>query len=85
MIQVKSSTIKAIGYDEKTGTMIIRFKGDRLYHYATVPIELYNNFMVSQSKGKFFHKNIRGKFESPKDNPDSQTENESTCQKSTQE
>ena len=62
MIQVQSSNIEEIGYSDDS-KLLVRFKGGKVYEYADVPADLFNEFRAAQSVGSFFHKNILGKFE----------------------
>lgn len=60
---VESTTIKTIGYDEATQELHVAFHGSGMYIYQNVPKHLYDAFMISGSKGKYLHQNIRGRFE----------------------
>jgi hypothetical protein len=59
---VESSFIKSIGYDEALMVLQIEFKEGDVRDYKGVSKELYERFMKSESKGKFYLKNIRKKF-----------------------
>ena len=59
MTKVESSTIIAIGYDNKK--LEIQFKNGT-YRYSDVEKEVYDNLLKSESKGKYFYKNIKGKY-----------------------
>jgi hypothetical protein len=61
--EVKSSNIQAIGYDKDSQTLHVKFVGNNVYEYAAVPQELFESFSGSESKGKFFAANIRGRFQ----------------------
>ena len=63
MQKVKSSNIKAVGYDEITQKMRVEFFSGGLYEYDKVPRNTFLAFMKAESLGKYFHKNIRGKFD----------------------
>jgi len=56
---VDSSTILSIGYEPSTSTLEIEFKGTGLYQYYNVPDAIHQEFMASDSKGKFFHAYIK--------------------------
>lgn len=58
---VSSSTIKAIGYSPSSKTLKVQFrgKGEPKYIYPYTKPELYKDFQNAESKGKFFHENIR--------------------------
>ena len=57
---VDSSHMATIGYDSKNGVMELRFKNGSVYRYLNIPQELFAKLKQSPSKGKFFHKYIRG-------------------------
>lgn len=59
---VESSQIAAIGYDAESKTLAIRFNsGQKIYHYAGVPQEVFDGFSTG-SAGKHFSSAVRGKF-----------------------
>ena len=60
MIPVKSSNIKAAGYEN--GTLRIQFSNGSLYNYHEATAELYYDFTEAESQGKFFHQKIKGKL-----------------------
>jgi len=64
---VKSSTIKSVGF--KGDILEVEFIGDGSYVYKGVPKEIYDKLMLSESKGKFFSVNIKGKFDFYKVDP----------------
>ncbi len=59
---VESSNIVSVGYNPKSKVLEICFKGGRVYQYYQVTDRVYQGMMVSQSKGKYFHKMIKGKY-----------------------
>jgi hypothetical protein len=61
---VQSSNLKAVGYDNDSQTMAVQFLNGNIYHYDAVPQSVYDNFMADDSKGSFFSKFVRGKFDS---------------------
>jgi hypothetical protein len=56
-VPVISSTVSEIAYHDMT--IYVKFKNDSIYKYNHANIELYNEFLVCESKGKYFHSNIR--------------------------
>ena len=66
MIQVESSNIKAIGYEDSTQKLDVEFNTGTLYRFFGVDMDIYNSLLAARSKGSFFSKHIRGKFESQK-------------------
>lgn len=61
-VDVVSSNIKSIGYDENDRVLEIVFKGDRIYQYIGVPLDVYTSLMNAQSHGIYFHSNIKDKY-----------------------
>lgn len=65
----ESSTVASGRYDETTGTMFVVFKDKpnptsgeilfREYRYDSFPPELWTQFAMAESKGRFFNRNIR--------------------------
>lgn len=61
MQEIKSSNIKAAGYDVDTGLMRVRFGNGTEYDYP-VKQEVFNEFIGAKSQGKYFHAIIKGKY-----------------------
>lgn len=55
---VKSSSIKAIGYDPATKTLAVRWKNDTLYHYAAVSEKQYSELAQAESHGRHVMQHI---------------------------
>lgn len=67
---VKSSNIRAVGYDPKTKALTVAFHGGATHSYADVPPEKHAGMMgsgkVGHSVGAYFHANIKGQHKSKK-------------------
>jgi len=67
MIPVDSSLIKQIGYDGETLRVQFNDKktgaGGKFYDYRDVPENIYDDLLSAESVGKFFHANIKGKYQ----------------------
>jgi len=61
MKEVKSSNIKSIGYENEN--LIVEYLSGTRYLYKKVPVQLYEQFLEAESKGRFMNSNIKGKFE----------------------
>lgn len=61
-VNVSSSNIASVGYDEASSTLEIEFVGGGLYQYDDVSKEVYEEFLNADSKGKFFAQNIKGSY-----------------------
>ena len=62
--QVESSLIKSVAYDAATSVLtVVLVKDNETYEYSKVPESVYKELMAAESKGAYFVKNIRDKFE----------------------
>lgn len=59
---VSSSNISSIGYDVDSQILEIEFHGGSVYSYSGVPLGEYEGIMNADSKGKYFHANIRNRY-----------------------
>ncbi len=66
LTKLKSSMIQSSGYCPETKTMAVEFNGGRTYLFPGVDPEHYKAFRESESPGRHFHNNIRGKYDSIK-------------------
>lgn len=58
-----SSNLKSIGYDEARKVLAIEFLSSRqVLHYDGVPIETFEELGASSSRGRFYAKEIKGKY-----------------------
>jgi len=60
----ESSLIESVQFDESTWTLDVHMHNKNSYSYSDVPPEVYDEFLRSPSKGSFYNRNIKGKFES---------------------
>lgn len=56
---VGSTSLRSVGYDERTQTLEVQFVGGRVYQYYGVPANMHRKMMRAQSKGQFFNRYIR--------------------------
>jgi hypothetical protein len=64
MVPIENSrNISGSMYDGIAQQMYLEFSDGSRYKYKYVPIDIYMGFLESESKGSFFHKEIKGKFE----------------------
>jgi hypothetical protein len=63
---VASSLISHIGY--ANSTLRVWFKDGSTWDYSEVPISVFDAMRSSDSVGKYFHANIKGKFKAVKTN-----------------
>lgn len=62
MPAIRSSAISFADYNAKTRELVITFAKGNFYTYFGVPPELYEKFIASDSKGKFFNLYIKDRF-----------------------
>ncbi len=60
---VVSSNVASIGYDEEEAILEIAFNSGAIYEYYGVPPEVFDDFMMSSSKGKYMWDHIRDIYE----------------------
>lgn len=56
MINVSSSNISAIGYED--GIIQVRFKNGSVYQYFSCSESFFQSFLNVSSKGKFVHQHL---------------------------
>lgn len=62
MLPVRSTMASAMGYDKQRKILQIEFNSGSVYQYADVEMETWQRFLDSDSKGKFFNKEIKGHY-----------------------
>ena len=63
MIYVDSSNVEAIGYDDESQGLHVRFLIGGCYIYHDVPREVFDEFMNAPSKGSFLNRAIKGVYQ----------------------
>ena len=59
---VDSSNIREVAFDEASETILVKFKGARtVWAYSGCSRQLYEQFRLAPSVGKFFNANIKSK------------------------
>ncbi|MFH0989880.1 MAG: KTSC domain-containing protein [bacterium] len=64
-VEVRSTCINAVQHDNVFRRLLIRFKSGDYYFYG-VKKATATRLMRAKSPGRFFHRNIAGKYESEK-------------------
>ena len=54
--------LEQVTYDNETKRLVVVFKNSKEYFYDNVPTEVWKQFQESESKGKFYVQNIKGKY-----------------------
>jgi hypothetical protein len=60
--EIESSNLSKTEYDTETKKLIVEFKSGLKYEYDEIPHQLYTQFRMSESQGKFFSSKISKTF-----------------------
>jgi aspartokinase-like uncharacterized kinase len=60
--EIDSSNLSKTEYDTETKKLIVEFKSGLKYEYDEIPHQLYTQFRMSESQGKFFSSKISKTF-----------------------
>lgn len=60
---VVSSNLASVGYAARAKVLEIEFHSGAIYRYRDVPAEVHAELMSAESKGQYFGRRIRGRFE----------------------
>lgn len=63
---VESTNIKSIGYSALRQVLAVEFQSGDIFHYHPFPEEQHDQLCTSESLGKFYHRNIKGKYAAQK-------------------
>jgi hypothetical protein len=56
--EIKSSNVKHTEYDTETKKLLVEFNNGHKYEYDEVPHQIYTQFRMAESQGKFFSSKI---------------------------
>ncbi len=59
---IDSSMMLSIGYDPDTSILEIEFNGGEIWQYFDFPETIWYEFESSDSKGRFFHREIKKQY-----------------------
>ena len=62
MIQVTSSNIGSIGYDNQNETLFVRFLNNSVYVYKGVPEHEFQNLLEAPSHGSYLNRNFKNVY-----------------------
>jgi len=62
MIEVSSSNVQSVGYDESTETVCVRFLNGSLYIYKGVPHHEFEGLKNAPSVGSYLHRNFKNVY-----------------------
>ena len=59
---VRSSNIRSVGYQPNAQILELEFHSGGIYRYSGVPEMICTNLMRAESKGSYFHKQIKDRY-----------------------
>jgi hypothetical protein len=62
-VPIASTVLVTVDYDSRTQVLQLEFRDRTIYCYRAVPMEVHQALLRAPSKGTFFNRVIRGKFE----------------------
>ncbi len=62
-IAVDSTTLRTVGYDAERRLLQVEFHNRSIYQYFDVPAIVYEELMKAPSKGAYFNRSIRPRFD----------------------
>ena len=63
-VPVESTALAAVGYSKRLRALELEFRNGAIYRYLDVAPGVHAALMAAPSKARFYHKNIRGKYQS---------------------
>ena len=60
--EIKSSNVSKTEYDTITKELLVTFNNGLKYEYYDIPHQIYTQFRMSESQGKFFNSKIAKTF-----------------------
>jgi len=60
--EIQSSNIRMTEFDTETKELVVEFNNGLKYSYENVPHQVYTQFRMSESQGKFFNSKIAKTF-----------------------
>lgn len=58
-IRVRSSNIEAVGYEDDSQTLGVRFQAGGEYHYSGVTQSIYDGLISASSVGRYFDRYVK--------------------------
>jgi hypothetical protein len=58
-VPVSSKTVSAVGYDDASNTLGVRFQNGSEYHYFGVPREVFEGLQSASSVGSYLDQSVK--------------------------
>lgn len=57
-----SSNVNRTKYMAESKILEVEFKGGKTYHYADIPLDVWDKLVAAESVGKFINSEVKNKF-----------------------
>jgi len=61
-IEIDSTLLAWIRYSPDQHRLQLGFRAGKIYDYLEVPVQVYNELLLADSKGRYFNSHIRNNF-----------------------
>jgi hypothetical protein len=61
-IYLNSTGLQAATYQDQSALLELEFRSGAIYQYFGVPAQTYQELLLAESKGAYFHRHIRDRF-----------------------
>lgn len=61
-VEVTSTSLASVGYDQRSRTLEVEFQSGSVYHYQQVPYAVARGLARADSIGAYFMRRIRGQY-----------------------
>ena len=68
-IELNSTALEAATYQDQLALLELEFRDGAIYPYCDVPAQTYQELLLAESKGAYFHCHIRNRFAYAKVHP----------------
>jgi hypothetical protein len=68
-IELNSTGLQAATYQDQLALLELEFRSGAIYQYFGVPGQTYQELLLAESKGAYFHSHIRDRFAYAKIHP----------------
>ena len=62
LIHMSSSSIAAVGYDDRRHSLRLRYVSGGMYDYLDVPVSVFQGLLEAPSKGRFVNRYIKPRY-----------------------
>lgn len=58
-VAVRSSSLKAVAYNDATASLVVEFVNGNVYEYQNVPSHIFRGILTADSAGKYFNEMVK--------------------------